>query len=102
MSGSAADPCPQGYYCPPGTAGVFVPCPVGTFGARNQLTNVSECTLCTGGSYCNQENLTAPAGPCQAGYYCWSGGLVVNVLIRETRVNFCACVLHLTLAGIAL
>ena len=75
VSGATAEPCPQGFYCPPGTAGVFEPCPEGTFGATDRLTNETECTQCTGGFYCNQQNLTAPAGPCDAGYYCVSGML---------------------------
>jgi hypothetical protein len=46
---------------------------LGTFGASDRLTNETECTQCSGGHYCDVQGLSAPAGVCQAGYYCVSG-----------------------------
>ena len=44
--------CPQGDYCPLGTGDVLLKCPVGMYGAAAGLANVTDCTLCTAGSYC--------------------------------------------------
>lgn len=56
-------PCPEGYYCPPGT---FVAtqhsCPVGTYGPRKGLRSITECQLCPAGKFCALEGLTAPSG----------------------------------------
>ena len=56
-------PCPEGYYCPPGT---FVAtqhsCPVGTYGRRKGLRSITECQLCPAGKFCALAGLTAPSG----------------------------------------
>ncbi|XP_062894522.1 platelet endothelial aggregation receptor 1-like [Mobula hypostoma] len=68
-----AEPCPQGAYCPKGTGVSPQPCPVGTFGASQGLTKISDCTPCLGGSYCSSLGLTQTEGPCDPGFYCVSG-----------------------------
>ena len=71
--GSNPQACPAGYYCPDGTGHVWQSCPAGTFSGTTGLSNVTECTQCTGGYYCDVKNLTTEAGQCDAGYYCRSG-----------------------------
>ena len=61
--------CPRGYYCP--VSSEFpLPCPIGTFGAGERLTDVTDCTTCYGGRFCSQYGLTEPDGVCDAGFYC--------------------------------
>ncbi|XP_023933458.1 uncharacterized protein LOC106181652, partial [Lingula anatina] len=69
-----ANVCPQGSYCPEGTAEP-VPCPPGTFGGTDGLRNSSECTLCHPGMYCEQQGLLNNEGDCKAGYYCEEGSV---------------------------
>ena len=45
--------CPAGSYCPEGTADP-VPCPEGSYSSNEGLHQESDCTNCTGGSYCNE------------------------------------------------
>lgn len=65
--------CPQGYFCPTGTGNVTEMCPAGTYGGSVKLAAESDCTQCTGGSYCDIPGLTAVVGGCDAGYFCTSG-----------------------------
>ena len=65
--------CPQGYYCPAGTGFLFQPCPAGTYSNDTQLYDISNCTTCYAGSYCEGEALTEPSGLCFAGYFCTGG-----------------------------
>lgn len=65
--------CPSGFYCPEGTGLVWQSCPTGTFSNAVGLYQVSQCTSCTGGSYCSQPNSTTETGQCDAGYYCTLG-----------------------------
>ncbi|KAG8524769.1 hypothetical protein J0S82_017747 [Galemys pyrenaicus] len=56
-------PCPQGYYCPLGTAvATHHSCPVGTYGSRKGLRSIRECQLCPAGKFCALAGLTAPTG----------------------------------------
>lgn len=71
--GSNPEPCPAGYYCPESTGHVWQSCPAGTFSAATGLANETQCTQCTGGSYCDTKNLTVESGQCDAGYFCRSG-----------------------------
>ena len=48
-------------------------CPIGTFSNAVQLTDSSNCTQCTAGSYCTTVWLTDVEGNCTAGYYCPTG-----------------------------
>lgn len=70
VSTSRALPCPQGFYCPAGSTVNYHACPSGTYGSRQYLQSVSDCTACTAGSYCSSTALTAPQGQCGAGYFC--------------------------------
>ncbi|XP_070552128.1 fibrillin-2-like [Ptychodera flava] len=70
--GYDADICPQGSYCPEGTAEPY-DCPPGTFGATEGLHNSSSCTPCLAGYYCESHGLLAAEGPCSPGYYCLEG-----------------------------
>lgn len=63
-------PCPVGHYCPDGTEyHDQYPCPAGTFRDSQQGQSVSDCTQCTGGSYCGTQGLSAPTAQCDAGGY---------------------------------
>lgn len=56
-------PCPQGYYCPLGTAmATHHRCPVGTYGPRRGLRSITECQLCPAGKFCALAGLAAPTG----------------------------------------
>lgn len=56
-------PCPQGYYCPLGTAvATHHSCPVGTYGPRKGLRSITECLLCPAGKFCALAGLAAPTG----------------------------------------
>ena len=61
--------CFTGHYCPEGTVEP-IDCPPGTYGAVTGLTNVTGCTPCDLGQYCQTPALTAPEGDCHAGFYC--------------------------------
>lgn len=65
--------CARGYYCEAGTGRNWTACPPGTFSNELGLTDVTECTDCLGGQYCDASNLTAPTGDCTPGYYCTRG-----------------------------
>ena len=68
-----ADPCLLGHYCLEGTGYNTLPCPSGTFGSRMGLSDITQCTNCTAGSYCQGTGLINPTGPCDPGYWCFSG-----------------------------
>ena len=65
-------PCPQGSYCEVGWSSP-TPCPKGTYGDREKLPSLSDCTFCPPGEYCSSSNLNASTGSCLAGYYCTNG-----------------------------
>jgi len=58
---SSPRPCPEGHYCPAGTARPN-PCPAGSFNSRQRLGGVSGCTPCAAGRYCPSAGLSEPAG----------------------------------------
>ena len=62
-----------GFYCPRATGYVLQPCPTGSYSPNTGLAIEAECLSCVAGSYCGSLNLTAPSGPCAAGYYCKNG-----------------------------
>ena len=66
--------CPAGFYCPAGTkrANEF-PCPPGTYSNSTGLNNDLQCTDCLSRMFCGEPALTAPTGPCDAGYVCVFG-----------------------------
>jgi hypothetical protein len=66
--------CPQGSYCPLGSA-FPIACPIGTFSAQYNLGNASQCTPCLRGQYCESQGLTAPTGLCIQGFFCNAGAV---------------------------
>ena len=68
-------PCPQGFYCHKGDAngGEKQACPSGTYGAREGLKDLSECSKCLTGHFCEESALKNVSGLCNAGYYCRLG-----------------------------
>ena len=69
----APDLCTQGYYCPAGTGYNKLACPSGTFGGREGLVEITECSNCTAGSYCQGNGLSKPSGVCDPRYWCLTG-----------------------------
>ncbi|GIQ81354.1 hypothetical protein KIPB_002301, partial [Kipferlia bialata] len=66
--------CPAGYYCPTGTVNfVDTPCPPGTYSGTEGLSSEDSCVECSPGMACPSAGLSAPAGNCNAGYYCEGG-----------------------------
>lgn len=56
-------PCPQGYYCPLGTAmATQHSCPMASYGSRKELRSIPECQLCRDGKFCALAGLKAPTG----------------------------------------
>jgi hypothetical protein len=64
--------CPEGSYCI-GGQDAATPCPAGTYGPREGITNVNDCENCPYGKYCGTTGLTTPGSDCNAGYYCGRG-----------------------------
>ena len=77
----AADPCPEGYYCPEGTGVDLQPCPIGTYNPVNLLAAEDECIQCDGGQYCAYPGRDRPLGNCSAGFYCNTGVNVAEPLL---------------------
>ena len=66
--------CPAGHYCLPGTSyKKTYPCKARTYGPDMGFAFESQCVLCTNGSYCETDGLSAPTGKCYGGYYCLKG-----------------------------
>nr|CEL64355.1 TPA: GCC2 and GCC3 domain-containing protein [Neospora caninum Liverpool] len=72
LASGTGEPCPAGHFCVEGTH-TPAKCPVGTFSASTHATDASWCQLCPPGHFCDTEGLRAPAGDCQAGYFCLQG-----------------------------
>lgn len=64
--------CTAGHYCPEGTINPLK-CPAGTFSNQHGNVNISQCTACTTGLYCQYDGRTNETGSCDAGYYCTIG-----------------------------
>ena len=79
--------CEKGYYCESGYSAPL-PCPKGTYGDKERLGHLNECTDCDGGKYCPQDGLAAPNGSCLAGYYCTSRAILPNP-VRESYGDEC-------------
>ncbi|KDO27716.1 hypothetical protein SPRG_22196, partial [Saprolegnia parasitica CBS 223.65] len=67
--------CPQGAYCPPSTGASQPPCPVGSFNNGTGLPAITNCTVCTPGSFCASVGLVQPTALCQAGFFCNAGAV---------------------------
>ncbi len=70
-------PCWQGTYCKEGT-GYPNPCPKGTYGDRDQLPSMADCTICPPGEFCASSGLNASSGDCLAGFFCNNGSWEAN------------------------
>lgn len=79
-------PCPAGSFCPPQTE-TPEPCPLGTYSSATKLTSASECESCSQGQYCGEVGLTAPSGPCDAGFYCLTGAQSPNNAVEDATGN---------------
>ncbi|XP_030258688.1 zonadhesin isoform X7 [Sparus aurata] len=64
--------CPVGHYC---VGGVAVPCPAGTYGSKEGLQRLRDCTICPAGFYCLEGSSQRPTSQflCPQGYYCEEG-----------------------------
>uniref|UniRef100_A0A7S3JP84 Chitin-binding type-2 domain-containing protein n=1 Tax=Aureoumbra lagunensis TaxID=44058 RepID=A0A7S3JP84_9STRA len=80
ISGSITyEECPKGYVCPRGTSHPYeFPCPNGTFSNWTGLYDVSQCTPCLPGYYCNSTGLSEPTAQCDAGYFCQEGSIMAQ------------------------
>lgn len=56
----------------------------GTYSNATNLQNVSDCSPCPGGQYCETDGLTTPTGLCGEGYYCPEGSIY-----KEPATSFC-------------
>ena len=61
--------CPAGSYCPSGTYDPWA-CPAGTFADQPGMIDMSDCSPCTEGSYCSEQNKPEVTDMCEAGCYC--------------------------------
>ena len=66
------DVCPQGAYCPEGSASPTL-CGPGYYLNSTRNNDTSDCRLCTPGWYCAGHGNPTPTAECTAGYYCPSG-----------------------------
>ena len=55
--------CPVGFWCQKGSFEP-VPCGLGTFSNKQNITRDSECEWCRAGMYCNELGLNKPTGQC--------------------------------------
>ena len=55
--------CPVGFWCEKGSFDP-VPCGLGTFSNKQNITRDSECEWCRAGMYCNELGLNKPTGQC--------------------------------------
>ncbi|GMF37121.1 unnamed protein product [Phytophthora fragariaefolia] len=69
--------CPSGNYCPEGTS-LPVKCFPGTFADVEGLVKIEQCEPCPSGQYCDSYGLSAPSGPCLAGFVCPGASPVAN------------------------
>jgi hypothetical protein len=79
---NSSEPCPLGYFCPEGTD-VPSRCPAGTYGPQFGLQEVSDCSPCVPGKYCDSNGLSQPTGPCEKGYFCSGGSTLRNPFDQE-------------------
>nr|PUA88356.1 GCC2 and GCC3 domain-containing protein [Toxoplasma gondii TgCATBr9] len=73
-TGTSLDPkpCPEGHYCPLGSAAA-AQCPAGTLSSSRSVSSAEECDLCPRGSYCTEPGALAVTGACDAGFLCIAG-----------------------------
>ncbi|KAE9138231.1 hypothetical protein PF007_g1495 [Phytophthora fragariae] len=74
--------CPTGSYCPEGTS-LPVKCSPGTFAAVQGFVKMEQCESCPSGQYCDSYGLSAPSGPCLAGFVCFGASPVANPVAQS-------------------
>ncbi|XP_041098352.1 SCO-spondin [Polyodon spathula] len=84
---SSCRPCPPGLYCLWGCSSPS-PCPLGSVSGAAGLQSELGCSPCPPGFHCNRTGLTAPTGPCTAGYYC-SHGSKESSPVNQTFGDVC-------------
>lgn len=84
-TGTDADICPMGNYCPQGTADPQ-PCPKGTFNNGTGLEQETDCIHCPAGWYCAQVGMDDTSGLCQEGYV---DTAIFSLKIFYVSTNFC-------------
>lgn len=77
VTSAIGGPCAQGTYCVEGSY-TPIPCPKGTYGDRDRLQSLGDCTICPAGEFCDISSGTAPGGSCLAGFYCSGGSQKAN------------------------
>ncbi|KAF4141759.1 hypothetical protein GN958_ATG09004 [Phytophthora infestans] len=85
--------CPTGNYCPEGTA-LPVKCLPGMFADVQGLVKIEQCEPCPNGQYCDSYGLSAPSGPCLAGFVCTGASPVANPMAQSygyvcPAANYC-------------
>lgn len=83
----SATECPAGFYCPQGTGADYIPCPAGTYNPTLGRTQLSECTQCDGGKYCQFTGQANYSGDCSAGYYCTEGLSFLSIKYKSQIQN---------------
>ena len=68
----STNPCPSGEYCPQGSY-QGIQCAPGTYNPNTHSVDASACIYCSVGTFCASYGLSAPTGPCSAGYVCERG-----------------------------
>ena len=53
-------------------------CPRGSYSNQTGLSNITQCTPCDGGYFCNITSAQHPSGKCMEGYYCKTGSFLSN------------------------
>ncbi|XP_070551431.1 multiple epidermal growth factor-like domains protein 6 [Ptychodera flava] len=69
---TTGDICPQGHYCPQGSA-YPIACEPGTFSDRYANHYKNDCIPCTAGQYCTGWGRDLPNGDCDEGWFCPEG-----------------------------
>ena len=84
--GSPIRPCPKGHYCPASTPEIPISsqvlqqyvCEKGTYNPHEGLLSPDNCTVCSGGKYCDKNGLSEPSGDILAGFYSRYGAIVAS------------------------
>lgn len=85
-------PCPIGHYCPTGSDSP-VPCLRGYFSKSTLNTDVSNCTACSRGKWCDPNaGVTVQERDCDPGYVCVSGK---SFVVLNIPLYFSSCFLKL-------
>ena len=67
----------SGYFCPEAST-LPKPCPKGSYGPIDLMSDISQCSSCDEGYYCPQTGLNSSFAKCHAGYYCVNGSITAQ------------------------